>query len=165
MLARLENRNAKIRQVVPRDVDTALIPVEQTDLTCLGDPNIRCARIAMHDSNGHVGEFCEHRLDDHTFVDRHGIEVDIHAHSMVVQCGDDAAPRSLTVFTGERMESLQLRSDSRPICFRVRWAAFDPSLDDDIGIVEPVVVGRDNGRNHEPSTRQELDQPEFPSQR
>lgn len=75
----VEHLDAKVRQIVPREIDPGLVPIQQPDGAIPPDPDIRRPRITVDDGQRHVDQALEHGKHLVCDVGRYSIEVGIDA--------------------------------------------------------------------------------------
>ena len=90
-----EHLHAEVRQVVPDDVDTALVPVDQSDPAVIADAHVRRRGVSMDQRHAHIRDRREHLQHHRRHVGGHRRQIGIAARRRPRELGDHAASRSL----------------------------------------------------------------------
>ena len=163
--ARVTGVGVEHRQVVPGQVDPALVPVEEPDPPVVTDPEVPGADVTVHHPDrrlGNGGEQLHHQLGH---VGRQAVEIGIDAAPVPMQLVDPAAPGPLPVTGGQRMQPNQLGPDPAPVVDAARLPPVEPSLHHHAVDRRSAVVGGQHGRHHEAPTLEQPEEVELPGQR
>ena len=160
----VEDLHPEVRQIVPREIDSALVPIQQADGAIRPDADVGRARVTVDHGQGHIDEaleHCENLVDDFGW---HPIEICIDAPAERPKFTDERAARSLVVACGFAMKSNELVGDEVPVSRRGRFAPVEPSLDHDAVDRTTAVAGWHNGRHTEAGLTELLQQIQLPGE-
>jgi hypothetical protein len=160
-----EDLDAQVGKVEVDDVDTTLVPVEQTDPTIWGDPQVRRARITVHNRHGTAPKELEDLKNLRGDAVWQRADVGVQAPRESTQLVRSTAPWSLHATREQRMKASELCRDEFPVRPRLRLASFYPALHDNTVRRSLTVVRWHDRRDEEVSSFQIDQQIELPRKR
>lgn len=150
---------------MPGEIHSALVPVEQPDLTAVGDPDVGGRRVSVDQRHRHVGDRSEHVEHDFGNVVRERGHVGVDTARRRAEFGDGHAPGALLDVVTCGVQPLEFGGDESPVVLR-RWRRTLQPLLHHNAAVRPGAVGRRDRPRHAESSAGEFQREiEFPGER
>ncbi len=142
----VEHLAAEVRQIVPRNIDSALVKIEQPYPALFIDPDVCVKRVAVDHRPGKMCDRSENGEHLIGYLGRKLAHFGIDTRAGVSELRDRLTPRSLRKVSGVLVQLLQSDGHVEPILVGLGWTPLKPTLRDDaVDVAATIRRGNDGG--------------------